>query len=48
MKIAKPVDMANMCDNIAAMWDKIAADTEKLAKAHRQMANKAAAAQTPQ
>lgn len=47
MDIAKPVGMANMCDNVTAMWDKISADTEKLAKAHRAMA-KTAAGQTGQ
>jgi hypothetical protein len=40
---AKPVGMANMCDGIAAMWDKIAADNLKLAKAHQEMAEKAGA-----
>ena len=44
LKMGKPVDMARMCDGIAAMWDKIAADDSKLAKAHHQMAK--AAAQT--
>ena len=38
LKLGKPVDMAHMCDGIAAMWDKIAGDDSKLAKAHRQMA----------
>lgn len=41
LKIPKPVYMAEMCDNIAAMWDKIAADDLKLAQAHREMAKKA-------
>ena len=34
MKISKPVYMAEMCDGIAAMWDKIAVDDSNLAKAH--------------
>ena len=38
LKISKPVYMADMCDGIAAMWDKIAADNSKLAKAHQNMA----------
>jgi hypothetical protein len=38
LKISKPVYMAEMCDSIAAMWDKIAADNSKLAKAHQHMA----------
>jgi hypothetical protein len=42
LNISKPVDMAHMCDGIAAMWDKIAADNSKLAKAHKQMAKAAA------
>lgn len=42
LKLGKPVDMANMCDGIAAMWDKIATDNLKLAKAHRKMAKAAA------
>jgi len=33
--------MANMCDAIAADFDKTAAAAEKLAKAHREMAKKA-------
>lgn len=41
MKIPKPVYMAEMCDGIATMWDKIAADNSNLAKAHRDMAKKA-------
>lgn len=41
MKIPKPVYMAEMCDGIAAMWDKIATDNSNLAKAHRDMAKKA-------
>jgi hypothetical protein len=41
MNIAKPVDMANMCDGIAKMWDKIAADDEMLATGHEEMAKKA-------
>lgn len=44
LKISKPVGMAEMCDEIAAMWDKIAHHDSKLAKAHHQMA-KAAGAQ---
>ena len=42
LKISKPVYMAEMCDSIAAMWDKIATDEENLAKAHHEMAQKAA------
>jgi hypothetical protein len=42
LRLGKPVDMAHMCDGIAAMWDKIAADNLKLAKAHRHMAKAAA------
>ena len=42
LNISKPVDMAHMCDGIAAMWDKIAADNLKLAKAHHHMAKAAA------
>jgi hypothetical protein len=38
LKIAKPVYMAEMCDNIVVMWDKAAADAENLAKAHQAMA----------
>jgi hypothetical protein len=30
--------MAEMCDGIAAMWDKIATEDSKLAKAHQNMA----------
>ncbi len=41
LKMGKPVDMAHMCDGIAAMWDKIATDNLKLAKAHRHMAKAA-------
>jgi hypothetical protein len=43
LKIPKPVYMAEMCDGIAAMWDKIAADNSRLAKAHQDMAKNAAA-----
>ena len=42
LKISKPVGMAEMCDEIAAMWDKIAHHDSKLAKAHQQMAKSAA------
>ena len=42
LRMGKPVDMARMCDGIAAMWDKIAAGDSKLAKAHEQMAKAAA------
>jgi hypothetical protein len=41
LNISKPVGMANMCDNVVAMWDKIAADSSKLAKAHHEMAKAA-------
>src|SRR5258708_10567244 len=44
LKLGKPVDMAHMCDGLAAMWDKIAADNLKLAKAHEHMAKAAAPA----
>jgi hypothetical protein len=40
MAIPKPAQMAEMCDGIARMWDRIAADDEKLAKEHSQMAKK--------
>jgi hypothetical protein len=43
MNIAKPVGMANMCDGVVGMWDKIAADASKLANDHREMAKKAGA-----
>jgi spermidine/putrescine-binding protein len=43
LKLPKPVDMAEMCDGIAAMWDKIAADYSKLADSHHEMAKKAGA-----
>jgi hypothetical protein len=43
LKISKPVGMAEMCDGIAAMWAKIAADNSKLAEAHREMAKQAGA-----
>jgi len=43
LKISKPVGMAEMCDGIAAMWTKIAADNSRLAKAHREMAKQAGA-----
>ena len=42
LRMGKPVDMAHMCDGIAAMWDKIAADDSKLAKEHHRMAKAAA------
>lgn len=41
MKISKPVYMAEMCDGIAAGFQKTATDAEKLAKMHREMAKKA-------
>lgn len=44
LKIHKPQYMAEMCDGIAAMWDKTAADADKLAKAHREMAKTAESA----
>ena len=43
LKISKPVGMAEMCDGIAAMWAKIAADNSRLAEAHREMAKEAGA-----
>jgi hypothetical protein len=43
LKISKPVGMAEMCDGIAAMWSKIAADNSRLAKGHREMAKQASA-----
>jgi len=39
----KPVGMAKMCDGIAAMWDKVAADARELAKSHHDMARTAGA-----
>jgi hypothetical protein len=41
LKISKPVYMASMCDGIAKMWKKIAADDRALAKAHEAMARAA-------
>jgi hypothetical protein len=41
LNIAKPVGMAEMCDEVAAMWDKIAHHDSKLANAHQQMAKSA-------
>lgn len=41
LNIPKPVGMAEMCDEIAAMWDKTAHHYSKLAKAHQQMAKSA-------
>ena len=38
---AKPVGMSKMCDNVVAMWEKIAADASKLANDHREMAKNA-------
>jgi hypothetical protein len=43
LKISKPVGMAEMCDGIAAMWEKIATDNSRLAEAHREMAKQAGA-----
>ena len=43
LKISKPVGMAEMCDGIAAMWAKIAADNSRLSEAHREMAKEAGA-----
>ena len=43
LNISKPVGMAEMCDGIAAMWDKIAADSSRAAEAHREMAKGAGA-----
>ena len=43
LKISKPVGMAEMCDGIAAMWEKIAKDNSTLAKAHREMAKQGGA-----
>ena len=43
LKLSKPVGMAEMCDGIAAMWDKIAKDDSRLANAHREMAKQAGA-----
>lgn len=43
LKLSKPVGMAEMCDGIAAMWDKIAKDDSRLADAHREMAKQAGA-----
>ena len=41
LNISKPVGMAEMCDEIAAMWDKIAHHNSKLAKMHQEMAKSA-------
>ena len=45
MGIDKPVGMAKMCDGIAAMWDKVAADAKDLAKSHHEMAKAAPSGQ---
>ncbi len=37
----KPVGMNTMCDNVVAMWEKIAADDSKLANDHHEMAKNA-------
>ncbi len=42
-KISKPVYMAEMCDGIAAGFEKTAKDANNLAKMHHDMAKKAAA-----
>jgi hypothetical protein len=34
--------MANHCDGVAAMWDKVAADAKDLANSHHEMAKAAA------
>lgn len=44
MKIAKPVYMAEMCDGIAAGFEKTAKDADNLAKMHHEMAKNAGAA----
>jgi hypothetical protein len=41
LKIAKPVYMAEMCDNMAADFRKTATDANKLAAMHEQMAKQA-------
>ena len=46
LKISKPVYMAEMCDGIAAGFQKTATDAEKLAKMHREMAKIAGKAGT--
>ena len=38
LQIPKPVYMAEMCDGMAKLWEKIASDDERLVKAHREMA----------
>jgi hypothetical protein len=43
LKIAKPVYMAEMCDGIAAGFEKTAKDADNLAKMHHEMAKKAGA-----
>jgi hypothetical protein len=41
LNILKPPNMAEMCDNMAATWDKAAAEATKLAKAHHALAKMA-------
>jgi hypothetical protein len=41
LKIAKPVYMAEMCDNMAVDFRKTATDANKLAAMHEQMAEQA-------
>jgi len=43
MRIPKPVYMAEMCDGIAAGFEKTAKDADNLAKMHHEMAEKAGA-----
>ena len=43
----KPVGMANMCNNLADYWDKVATQDKDLASAHRKMAKAAAATTAP-
>jgi plasmid stabilization system protein ParE len=41
LNLTKPPGMANMCDRVVGMWDKLAADASKLAKDHHEMAKNA-------
>jgi len=41
LKIAKPVGMVRMCKNVAAYWNNIAAEDEKLAEAQTELAKQA-------
>lgn len=41
LKIAKPVGMVRMCKNVAAYWNSIAAEDQKLADAQTELAKQA-------